>query len=134
MCLWLLWTLQNIQSESVLHESVVLPWSCVSVPAPNSCPIGSQRERAPIRSCAQEARPHESSVRRPCMPQPQTRGGAAVCCYGIKWAFVTSCTAFFRGAERRHLPPRDRDGGRFSCFADADLVLLCLGCVDALEI
>lgn len=32
------------------HASAALPWSGVSVPAPHWCPVGSRRERGPIRS------------------------------------------------------------------------------------
>lgn len=49
----------------MLHDSVVLPWSCVSVPAPHHCLPGSQQAQPPIRSSAQEAKAHESSVREP---------------------------------------------------------------------
>lgn len=41
------WALQKCQQAvagmSLLHDSVVLPWSCVSVPAPHHCLPGSQR-------------------------------------------------------------------------------------------
>ncbi|XP_043996669.1 synaptophysin b [Gambusia affinis] len=53
-----------VRGMSVLHDSVVLPWSYVSVPAPHRCLPGSLRANQPISFLALEARVmHESSVR-----------------------------------------------------------------------